>query len=494
MLEFLQVVILQVVVSRVVGSRVTRTYKPAEIVDRDAEWRRLGRVRESSRPELVLVLGRRRVGKSWILSRFSRAAGGLYYQATRRTEREQLRNLSRQVGEHFADDALRHGIAFPDWEELFGYLLRRAGGDPLLVVLDEFPFLVSAAPALPSIVQKIWDHEVEGSRLKLILGGSYVTAMNQLEAGDQPLYGRRTARILVRPFPYREMSHFAPDYGPQDRLRAYGIFGGLPGNLALLDPALGVGENAAEQVLDPSSRLFDEANHVLDAFLADGSLHYSIIDAIANGNRKWSNITSWVGTTAGSVSRPMGWLIDMQFVERVVPITENSPARSKRAIYRIEDPYLAFWHRFVAPLIRDGSAELASPAELWWSMVQPKMDDYMGAIFEAACRDYVSHARSLPFKPVRVGQWWDANAENEIDIVALGSEGEMLVAECKWGTVDRHDVTVLLDRVEFLRREVSGVRKVYLAFFAGRESISDRTRAELARHDVLFHTAGDLFG
>lgn len=176
-------------------------HKPDEVLDRDAEWAALTAAWESPRPELVLVLGRRRVGKSFLLARFARQVDGLYYQATRRTGPEQLGRLCQVAGAAFGDAALAHGAALPDWEALFGYLAERAERGPLWVVLDEFPYLAAAEPALTSILQAFWDGPCQRVPLKLVLSGSLVTAMRQLEQHDQPLYGRRTARILLDPFP-----------------------------------------------------------------------------------------------------------------------------------------------------------------------------------------------------------------------------------------------------------------------------------------------------
>jgi AAA+ ATPase superfamily predicted ATPase len=245
------------------------------------------------------------------LHRFVRAAGGIYYQATRRTEQEQLIRLSSVIGEHFRDDALRRGVPFPGWESLLGYLTDRAGTEPFLLVLDEFPYLTAGAPALTSILQAQWDHHWQKTCFKLVLSGSHVTAMRGLEGGDQPLYGRRTARLEIEPFDYADAARFLPSYCTEDRLRAYGVFGGLPGHLALLDPEVSLEENVAHHVLAPAGRLLDEAQHMLDAFLADAQVHYSIIEAVANGERTWQGITKRVGREGGSLSRAVHWLMAM---------------------------------------------------------------------------------------------------------------------------------------------------------------------------------------
>lgn len=467
--------------------------KPTELFDRDREWETLSNVWTSERPELAFVLGRRRVGKSFLLSRFTRDVGGFYYQATRRTEAEQLAALSLAIGDRFDDPALRGGVAFPDWERLLGYLAERAAGDRLLVVLDEFPYLVDAAPALPSILQAWLDHSAPGTRIKLVLSGSHITAMRQLEHADQPLYGRRTRRLVIAPFGIREIRAFVPAYSPRERLVTYGALGGLPGHLALLDPSRDVATNAAALLLDPSGRLVDEAQHMLDAFLTDAVVHYSIIEAIATGDQTWKGITNRTGRTGGSLHRAIDWLVSMEILERAVPITETAPTKSKRAQYRITDPYVGFWHRFVAPLIAVGSVGLVDPRRLWETMVAPRLDDYMGGVFEQACRQAVRLGIvKLPFAPVRVGEWWDAKSREQIDLVALDADGALLAAECKWGTATSQDLAVLERRASLLAAELGGIRRTHVALFSGRDDFDDEVIAARDTGRVLCFTAADV--
>jgi AAA+ ATPase superfamily predicted ATPase len=472
-----------------------RPPKPADLVDRDREWQRLATTLASQRPELALVLGRRRIGKSFLLSRFARDAGGLYFQATRRTESEQLSRLSRAVGDHFEDTALQQGVGFPDWEALFGYITERAQGGPFLLVLDEFPNLTADAPALPSIIQKLWDHDWQNTKMKLVLSGSHITAMRQLEAVDQPLYGRRTQRLVLMPFGAREVSAFVPDYSVDSRLLAYGVVGGLPGHLRMLNPALDLAANAAELLLDPAGRLADEAQHMLDAFLGDAAVHYSIIEAIAMSDNTWKGITSRVGRSGGAQLRPIEWLIDMHVIARTVPITESAPQKSRRTLYRITDPYVSFWHRFVAPLNAAGSIGLVEPQQLWASTVAPRLDDYMGGIFESICRQAVyAGDLTMPFTPVRVGEWWDAASREQIHLVALGGNGELFAAECKWGVATGADMATLDRRTQLLAAELGGVRSIHLALFAAGGEFDAAVVAAREAGRVLTFTGADLLG
>lgn len=467
--------------------------RPADLFDRDAEWRLLAKLWEKRRPDLVFAVGRRRVGKSYLLSRFVRQVGGLYYQATRRTEAEQLGHLSRAVGAHFGDPALASGVSFPAWEDLFRYLTQRADGNPFLLVLDEFPYLAAAAPALPSIIQSLWDHEWEGTRFKLVLSGSYITAMNRLEEVDQPLYGRRTGKLMIGPFAFADAARFMPGYSVRDQLVGYALFGHLPGNLSLLDPDRSLAENAAEALLSPTGRLVDEAQHMLDAFTFDAHVHYSIIEAIAAGEQTWSGITKRVGRSGGSLLRPLQWLEEMQVIARVAPVAEVTPFRSRRVLYRIVDPYVAFWHRTVARLVNAGSLGLVEPERLWREVVAPGLDDYMGAVFEEVCREFVRrNPDRLPFRPLRVGEWWDAGSTSQVDVVAVGARGDLLVAECKWGRVTAGHLATLRARADAVRAELAGITRVHTALFTGRGEMDDEVRREHEAGTVLLFSAEDL--
>lgn len=446
------------------------------------------------RPELMFLLGRRRVGKSFMLSRFARETRGLYYQATRRTESEQLASLSRALGDRFSDSALLQGVALPDWERLLAYIADKVAGDRFLLVLDEFPYLVDSAPALPSILQAWLDHSAPTTRIKVVLSGSHVSAMRQLEGADQPLYGRRTRRLVLGPFGVTELAAFVPAYAPEDRLRAFGALGGLPGHLSLLDPARGLADNAATLLLDSGGRLVDEAQHMLDSFLADAVVHYSVIEAIAGGDHTWKGITNRTGRSGGSLQRAVDWLVDMDVIERIVPISEKAPRRSKRTLYRITDPYVAFWHRFVSPLLADGSIGLVEPRRLWDTAVVPRLDEYMGGVFEAICRDAVRAGRvKLPFATIRVGEWWDASSQEQVDIVALGGDGDLLVGECKWGEVSGADLATLERRASLVAAELGGViRRTHVAVFSGRGKFDATVTAAQQAGRVIAFTGADV--
>lgn len=468
--------------------------KPVKIIDRDAEWAYLTRMWESAKPELYIVRGRRRVGKSFLLSHAVQVTNGIYYQATRRTDREQLASISRVVGRHFDDPALRN-VSFGSWEDLFAYCIERGGGEPLLIVLDEFPYLTDAAPALPSILQSLWDHDLQNTQIKLVLSGSHITAMKRLTEAEQPLYGRRTGLIQVDPLDYLHASAFVSTYTPKDKIIAYGLFGGLPGHLSLLDSDVSLAENVVRHILDPTARLNEEAVHCLDAFLGDAEVHYSIIEAIANGEVQWQKISNRIGRKSAALSRPLDWLKEMEIIEQIAPLTEYPKPSPKSMVYRLRDPYLQFWHQFVADAQAQGIPLLFEPGEVWQAFIEPRLNNYIGRyVFEEVCREFVrssGHER-LPFRPLRVGSWWTADAQEEIDIVALGMDGEVLLGECKWGSVGRDDVDTLMARVDRILPQIPNVRSVQIGLFSG-GAIDTAVQPRIDSGQILLFTPADLF-
>ncbi len=468
--------------------------KSADILDRDREWARLVELWKADSAQLVVMVGRRRVGKSWILQRFAGAAGGIYFQATRGTRSEQIGRLTRVAGDFFDDPALKQGTALTGWEGFFEYVTEKAGEKPFLLVLDEFPYLADEDPGLTSIIQSMWDQRWKDSgTFKLVLCGSHITFMQQLEGRDQPLHGRRTARLRIAPFTYREMSAIVPDYDRRDQLLTYGIFGGLPGHLDAIDPGRSLGENVAALILDPSSRLHDEAMHVLDSFGREADVPYSTLFAIAMGAHTWGEIKNRVDRSEGALWPVIEWLQEMEMASRDVPVTRDQPSKSKVSLYRLTDPYLRFWYRFIQPLYSSGSAGLAEPLDLWKRTIEPGLDDYMGAVFEDICRDSVRTGLTLPLKPLRVGRWWTRDGRHEVDIVVRGVEDELFVGECKWGGVSGADLQTLRERGRMAADELGRVSRIFHGLFSAADRKDDAVSRAEDDGEVLYFGPEALF-
>ncbi len=309
--------------------------------------------------------------------------------------------------------------------------------------------------------------------------------MQQLERQDQPLHGRRTARLQVLPFTYREIPAFVPDYCRRDHMRTYGIFGGLPGHLDDLDPGRNLGENVAALILDPSSRLHDEALHVLDSFGREADVPYSTLFAIAMGAHTWGEIKRRVDRSEGALWPVIEWLQEMELAGREVPVTRDRVSKSKVSLYRLTDPYLRFWYRFIQPLYSSGSAGLVEPVDLWEKSIEPGLDDYMGALFEDICRDSIRTGLSLPFTPLRVGRWWTRDGRHEVDVVVRGMNDELFVGECKWGGVSAADMNTLRERGQLIASELPNVSRIYYGLFSAADRQDPIVRQAVDGRDML---------
>lgn len=467
--------------------------KPDEILDRDREWGVLTDLWRDPGAHLVFTRGRRRVGKSWLLQRFAHQVGGLYYQATRRARREQLTRMTGVVGDYFEDPALRRSAGFTAWEALFEYVTDRAEGERFLFVIDEFPYLAREDPGLTSVLQSLWDHRWKGTRFKLILCGSHITFMRRLEEHDQPLHSRRTARLHISPFSYREIDEFVPDYSSRDRLRTYGIFGGVPGHLDRLDPTKDLATNVAELMLTPSGLLSDEATHLLDSFTDQSQIYYSVLFAIGTGAHTWGEIAGRVERAGGALRRVVEWLRDMELIEREVPATRDQPQKSKVTQYRITDPYLRFWHTHVQPLYVSGALGVADPEALYRDRIEPVLDDYMGSVFEDACRTFAATSPEFPLEPLRVGRWWTRASEDEVDVVVRGVDDRLFVGECKWGAVDGGDLRKLRERGRTIAEEIGGGPEIIFGLFSGSGERDHVVARAVKEQGVHFWQSGDLF-
>lgn len=402
----------------------------SEFIGRQHEIGALNREFGRTRPSLAVVLGRRRVGKSTMLLEAVRDRRAVYYQATKATRSVNLAFAKDAAAEVFGSDTLL--AALSDWEGFLAYFERAAAAEPgLILILDEFPYLCDVEPALPSIVQAFWDRvRASGTNLKLVLCGSKISFMEGILAEKNPLHGRQTLRLDVASLPYRDAARFFPGWSAEDCLRAYGVFGGVPYYLSLCDPEVSLAENVSDLVLAKGAPLAEEPDNLLQAELRDVSRYTSLLRAVADGCTDTGKIIGRVRefSTASELATYIAKLSELRLLRIVRSMDATEKERDRR--YHLDDPFLAFWYRFVLP---NRSALAAGHGEQVWSKkIAPWLDDYMGELFEWICRDHARlYAQEMLSAPVQiVGQVWAA--DYDIDVVGLLLDGTALFGECKW--------------------------------------------------------------
>jgi AAA+ ATPase superfamily predicted ATPase len=263
----------------------------------------------------------------------------------------------------------------------------------------------------------------------LVLNGSYIGMMEETVLGYQaPLYGRRTAQYLLEPLDFLDAQQFFPAYNAEDRLRAYAVYGGTPAYLQNIQPELSLETNILQGILTRGAALYDEVRFVLQQELREPRNYFAILQAIASGNTRQNEIKQTAGIE--NITPYLETLQQIHLVERIVPVTETQPHKSRKGMYRLKDNFLRFWFRFVLP--NRSQLERGAKQEVFDSVIGPEMDIFTSVVFEQVCRQYfwrIGLKGGLPFQPRQIGSWWDVN--REIDVVALGEKQIMLV-ECKW--------------------------------------------------------------
>jgi AAA+ ATPase superfamily predicted ATPase len=387
---------------------------------------------KTDRSAFIPVYGRRRVGKSELLVHFMEGKGGLYFVGKRAPAGAQIQEFLETAARALQEPLLAQ-TRVTTWRAALELVTtRRKGHGKLILVLDEFQWTAEASPELPSVLQELWDRAWSRSRrVLLILCGSYLGFMEREVLGRRsPLFGRRTAQILLRPFNHLEAAAFHRRLSAEDHARVYAICGGVPAYLLAFDEELSIEQNLIAHMLDESSALAREPEFLLREELRDLIPYHAVLMALARGKTNPAQLGRTTGIDVRGLNYHLNTLVELGYVHRRYPLTEAKPnVRSVR--YALDDPLLRFWFRFVFP--RQSLVRLLGPARAFAEVIKPELDAYFGRCFERLCREslprlYVREGVRAPFN---VGEYWDGDVQ--IDVVGVRDDHWTDLGECKWG-------------------------------------------------------------
>ncbi len=460
-------------------------------IGRKAELDQLHQEFEAPRASLMVVYGRRRIGKSALIRQAIMGFPHVAYQAARLTPALNLDAFKTEIARALGPDDLLTAIS--DWLGVLLHLAHKAESQPgLVIVLDEFPYLVDAEPALPSIIQKFWDSGApQRGRLKLILCGSMIAHMEDLLAERNPLYGRKTLALDLGPLPLRDAARFFPDYAADERLMAISIFGGVPFYLQLCDAQVPLADNVSRLLLSSAGALVDEPTVLLQSELRDIHRYASILAAVADGCTKYGEILTRIGDTDSRKIAPYIEQLERMRLIRAVRSLDAAP-KSRDRRYFVADPLLTFWYRFVRPNL--SSIEEGFGADVWRLQILRRLDDFMGSAFENLCREHARrHAQeSLPAPAQKIGQIWAA--DYDIDIAGRLLDGAVLYGECKWwqGEPCEGILTTLAERAARTEYGRGNERRYFLLYARSGFKRELRIRAKTDKQLVLYTPASML--
>lgn len=455
------------------------------LIDREPEMASLTNAASQAAagvPQLVVVWGRRRVGKTFLLSHFVRDQRAVFFGATQQAQGIELSRLTeavrRDLGEEAADLA---GGGFSSWEAALRFFAAVAREQPLVVVLDEVPYLTASTQGFASVVQAVWDHLSAGTQLTLVLCGSAIGMMEAMIGAGGALRGRPTLALRLSPIEPVPARAFLPALEPAAFLEAYAACGGYPLHLRAWDQHAGCEANLLRLAGAPGGILLEDAESMLAEELTHAGGYARVLAAIGRGRTRYAQIAS---ESDQRIERPLEILMRAGLISKRLPV--GAP-RGARATYEIADPYLAFWF---SVLYSDIPQIEAGQGRAVLSRRNPSWQRHLGAVFEDVAR---AHARRLATRgelpsDLVIDRWWATSGEPcEVDVLGISGTRSLLLGEARWQSrpLGARELTQLQAKAARVPRAVAS------PIFAlwGRGGIDDAIRAKnvlgFDAHDVL---------
>jgi len=402
-------------------------------IGRQRELADLNKRYNSGKFEFAVIYGRRRVGKTTLINEFVREKECIIYSAAETNSKQNLEALSKSIYALHDDFGGSPGT-FTGFEAAFETVFKISEGRRIVFVIDEYPYLAGCSKGVASVLQILIDRYHQNSKLFLILCGSSMSFMeNQVMGYQSPLYGRRTCQYKIRPFDIFEARDYFTEFNAEDLAAIYGITGGIPLYMSFMDEKLSVADNIKNNFLTPNAYLFEEPVNLIKQECRDASQYNSIIGAISGGASRLSEICSKTGLATSLAADYLVKLAGLGIVKKEAPF---NAANLKKSVYMLEDSMFRFWHRFVGGNI---SAINRGLADIVYSAIEPQIPQFMGAVFEEICKQYLWKLNAEGRAPVPftdLGRWWGSDptekSEAEIDIIASDNKGSAIFCECKW--------------------------------------------------------------
>lgn len=409
--------------------------------------------------QLIVLYGRRRIGKTELLRQFCKGKPHIFYVCRECTDTEQLELYSKKLLELSGEKS--HAITFRNWESAFRYIKNIPGVEKKLVIIDEFPYMVYNNSTIPSILQNLWDETLKNENVMIVLCGSSMGFIEKEILGEKsPLFGRATGIYKLSELDYFTSIAFFNNMNIEDKITAYSILGGIPHYLLQFDGDIDIEKNIKDNILRKGSVLYNEVEFLMKQELRETAIYYSIVEAVAMGNTKLNDIYLKTQIDKTKIQVYLKNLINLNIIEREYPVTLplKKKANSQNGLYKLKDNYFRFYFRFIFPNLSE--LETGDIDGVYEYQVKPHINEFVSLAYEDICIQYLRKLNKkgrLPFRFSKIGRWWDK--KNEIDITAFDDKGNILLGECKWrnAKMSIKDLDLLKHKFQFFDLEYKNV-------------------------------------
>ena len=413
-----------------------------QFLDRDQELEWFEKNYQKKENSFLILYGRRRIGKTELIKQFIKDKPHIYFLSGTKTEKDNILELQ-QIMADFLKDDIFNKIQFTGWEELFKEFVKKTKR-PTIIAIDEFPFLIEANKAIPSIFQKIWDEILKDKKIMLIICGSSIGMMETQVLGyKSPLYGRRTGQWKLKPFLFKDLELIFKNTSFENRLKYFSILDGIPYYLNKMDVEKSLTWNFKNRIFQKGEYLYEEAENLLRQEFREPRNYFSILQAISEGYNKYGEICNRTGLNKSLASQYLSNLLELHIIKKEIPITQKKESRN--AHYHLSDNYIDFWFEFIYP---NKSIIEEDRQDILLSGISERLKKHYSFVFEEICRQIMQNI----FPSIgKIGRWWHKGIE--IDIVGINEENSNIVfGECKW--TDKKVDTNVLEKLKRKSKEV----------------------------------------
>ncbi len=465
---------------------------------REKELQTLTHHYHSNACECIIIYGRRRVGKTALIQEFIKDKRAILFPALKANEQNNREALSKAISE-YRNPGIASAPVYRTFDDAFSEITRIAREERVIFVIDELPYLCEADSSIPSRLQHLLDYDWKDSKLFLILCGSSMSFMEKEILSEQsPIFGRRTGQIRLLPLSYRDAAKFHPELSPEDNALIYGITGGVPHYINLLNVRTSVKDALISNLFNTAASLFEEPENLLRQELREPAVYNSIITAIADGASKSNEIASKVHLESSACNKYLKVLIELGIVRKNEPVIKDT---KKKVVYRISDLFFRFWYRYVPMNML--AITVGRLDRVYDMSVGADLSNYMGLVFESMCRSWlIDHMNRIPFQLGAIGEWWGAHPaekkEIQLDIVGVETKTynkqggkHFLIGSCKYT-----NAAIDIDELELIRDYASVITHskdhcIYYIFSKG--GFTDRLLKLEAEGKVTLITLEDMY-
>ncbi len=413
------------------------------LIDRDYELNFLEEQYKNKTGSFIIVYGRRRIGKTFLINEFTKNKPNIYLLGTREIRIELIKKFSMKISEFFNDEIISKN-PLTSWDSIFEYIIDKTVNikNRLLIIIDEITYIISVDKSFLSIFQKYYDTELKNRNLMFILSGSLINIVyNDILSYSSPLYGRRTGNIKLEEFKFSNVYRYFNYMDMKKTIEIYSIFGGMPYYLSLINSK----KSIINQYICPGNIFYNDAEFILREELSNPERYFTILKLIASGKNSISEMANIMEYRTNELSPYLDKLASMGTIKKEYPAYAK---KRNNGVYKINSNYFNFYFKFI---FENQEYINEFKKNIIINIINKNLNKYVSKIFEDICREFLmeNSGKIINSDIIEMGKWWGKNRNKEkgydneeIDILGRDLLNRYIFGEVKYKN-KKADINIL---------------------------------------------------